>query len=126
MTTTVVPDENTPIPEGSIMLRNFSVIGGMWDYQLNELVDLSPNCNTVNRQDYTPKLKIYTKFHRMPPIILTPSIEKPDPALYPCPVFRTPERSGKDNLAMVLNIPVTGTVELWIERGVALCIQKLD
>ena len=49
MSTTVVPDENTPIPEGSIMLRNFSVIGGMWDYQLNELVDLSPNCNTVNR-----------------------------------------------------------------------------
>ena len=68
--------------------------------------------------------KLITCF-RMPPIILTPSTEKPDSSLYPCPVFRTPERSGKENLAMVLELPITGTVDLWIERGVALCIQKM-
>ena len=61
----------------------------------------------------------------MPPIILTPSTDKPDPSLYPCPVFRTLERSGKENLAMVLELPITGTVDLWIERGTALCIQKI-
>ena len=46
---TVVPDEDYPVPEGSIMLRNLSVVGGIWDYQLEALVDLSPNSNTVNK-----------------------------------------------------------------------------
>lgn len=61
----------------------------------------------------------------MPPIILRPSCAPPDPALFPCPVFRTGERGGSGNLAMVLHLPITGSPATWVERGVALIIQKL-
>ena len=60
----------------------------------------------------------------MPPVLLRPSQEVPAPALYECPVFRTSRRGGGDNLAMVINLPIAGPKETWIERGVALTIEK--
>ena len=60
----------------------------------------------------------------MSPILVSPSTEKPDPSLYPCPVFRTSLRGGKDNLTLLLHLPITGDVETWIERGVALTIEN--
>ena len=60
----------------------------------------------------------------MSPILLTPVDQCPDPGLYPCPVFRTAERSGAANLALVLHLPITGPVSTWVERGVALTIEK--
>ena len=61
---------------------------------------------------------------RMSPILLTPVDQCPDPGLYPCPVFRTAERGGAANLALVLHLPITGPVSTWVERGVALTIEK--
>ena len=61
---------------------------------------------------------------RMPSVLLSPCDYAPDPSLYPCPVFRTPDRGGSGNLAMVLHLPITGAVTAWIERGVALSIEK--
>ena len=60
----------------------------------------------------------------MPPVLLRPSQEVPAPALYECPVCRTSRRGGGDNLAMVINLPIAGPKETWIERGVALTIEK--
>ena len=60
----------------------------------------------------------------MSPILLTPVDQCPDPGLYPCPVFRTAERGGAANLALVLHLPITGPVSTWVERGVALTIEK--
>ena len=57
-------------------------------------------------------------------MLLRPSQEVPAPALYECPVFRTSRRGGGDNLAMVINLPIAGPKETWIERGVALTIEK--
>ena len=61
---------------------------------------------------------------RMPPVLMSPCDQAPDPGLYPCPVFRTRERGGSGNLAMVMHLPITGPVTAWIERGVALSIEK--
>ena len=60
----------------------------------------------------------------MSPILVSPSTERPDPSLYPCPVFRTSLRGGKDNLTLLLHLPITGDVDTWIERGVALTIEN--
>ena len=60
----------------------------------------------------------------MPPVLLSPCDHAPGAGLYPCPVFRTRERGGAGNLAMVLHLPITGAVTAWIERGVALSIEK--
>ena len=62
---------------------------------------------------------------RMPPVLLTPTEEVPGSALYQCPVFRTTLRGGGENLAMVINLPIAGSNTTWIERGVALTIQKV-
>ena len=60
----------------------------------------------------------------MPPVLVSPTEEVPDLTLYQCPVFRTIRRGGGENLAMVINLPITGTKETWIERGVALTIEQ--
>ena len=60
----------------------------------------------------------------MSPILVTPSVTPLDPQLYPCPVFRTSQRSGNDNLALILHLPIDGVVSDWVEMGVALTIEK--
>ena len=60
----------------------------------------------------------------MPPVLLSPSKEVPHPSLYQCPVFRTIRRGGGENLAMVIDLPIAGPKETWIERGVALTIEQ--
>ena len=60
----------------------------------------------------------------MPPVLIRPSQEVPDETLYQCPVFRTITRGGGENLAMVIDLPIAGPKETWIERGVALTIEQ--
>ena len=56
--------------------------------------------------------------------MLTPTLTAPSEDLYPCPVFRTRERGGRNNLAMIIHLPISGSVQTWIERGVALVIEN--
>ena len=72
----------------------------------------------------SPKILLSNNYLRMYPILVSPTATKPDPALYPCPVFRTSERAGNDNLAMMIHLPIDGDVNTWIERGVALTIES--
>ena len=96
-------------PPGSLLLSGLSVVGALWDSSSSCLVDLGPKSPTLSK---------------LPPILLVPSADPPASSVYPCPVFRTPDRRGPSNLAMVINIPVPDSPTLWVERGVALVIQS--
>ena len=96
-------------PPGSLLLSGLSVVGALWDSSSSCLADLGPKSATLSK---------------LPPVLLVPSADPPSSNVYSCPVFRTPDRRGSSNLAMVINIPVPDSPTLWVERGVALVIQS--
>ena len=102
-------DPPSPPPPGSLLLSGLSVVGALWDSSSSSLADLGPKSPTLSK---------------LPPVLLVPSAEPPPSKFYSCPVFRTPDRRGSSNLAMVIDIPVTDSPSLWIERGVAFVIQS--
>ena len=96
-------------PSGSLLLSGLSVVGALWDSASSCLVDLGPKSPTLSK---------------LPPVLLVPSVDPPSASVYSCPVFRTPDRRGASNLAMVIDIPVPDSPNLWVERGVAFVIQS--
>ena len=124
--TRIVTEESPEIAPGSILIPDLNIIGARWDDDSGSLCDLHPDSPTINRQDslFQSDELLLISLLRMPPVLLSPCDHAPDPSLYPCPVFRTSERGGRGNLAMVLPLPIPGPVTGWIERGVALSIEK--